>query len=265
MLLGALVDAGVPLDVPAAAVAALAVEQIRLVTEPVTRHGLGATRVHVHAPESSTHRTWSDVRALLAERRPARPPSATAPWRCSSGWPSPRAACTGSRPRRCTSTRSARSTRSPTSSASSPGSRTSASTRLTASPGRAGQRLGPRRARRRPDPRPGRAGAARRHPGGRRSGAGRDVHPHRRGPGGRAGGRVDDAARRSGSPASAWAPAAATPSSCRTSSALVLGEPADARTGRAGRAGGQRRRPRPAAVARRPRHAVRRRAPPTPG
>ena len=67
MLLGALVDAGVPLEVPAAAVAALPVEQIRLVTEPVTRHGLGATRVHVHAPESSTSRTWADVRALLLD------------------------------------------------------------------------------------------------------------------------------------------------------------------------------------------------------
>jgi uncharacterized protein (TIGR00299 family) protein len=67
MLLGALVDAGVPLDVPAAAVAALPVEQIRLVSESVTRHGLGATRVHVHAPGSPHHRTWPDVRALLAE------------------------------------------------------------------------------------------------------------------------------------------------------------------------------------------------------
>jgi uncharacterized protein (TIGR00299 family) protein len=67
MLLGALVDAGVPLDVPAAAVAALPVERIRLVTESVTRHGLGATRVHVHAPPSSEHRTWADVRALLVE------------------------------------------------------------------------------------------------------------------------------------------------------------------------------------------------------
>ncbi len=65
MLLGALVDAGVPLEVPAAAVAALPVERIRLATEPVTRHGLGATRVHVHAPPSSTHRTWSDVQGLL--------------------------------------------------------------------------------------------------------------------------------------------------------------------------------------------------------
>ena len=75
MLLGALVDAGVPLEVLAAAVAALPVEQIRLVTEQVTRHGLGATRVHVHAPDSSHHRTWPDVRALLAEAdaRPRRP------------------------------------------------------------------------------------------------------------------------------------------------------------------------------------------------
>jgi pyridinium-3,5-bisthiocarboxylic acid mononucleotide nickel chelatase len=67
MLLGALVDAGVPLDVPAAAVAALPVEQIRLVTEQTTRHGLGATRVHVHVSESSTHRTWGDVRAMLID------------------------------------------------------------------------------------------------------------------------------------------------------------------------------------------------------
>jgi uncharacterized protein (TIGR00299 family) protein len=65
MLLGALLDGGVPLDVPAAAVAALPVGRIRLVTEPVTRHGLGATRVHVHAPPSSEHRTWADVRTIL--------------------------------------------------------------------------------------------------------------------------------------------------------------------------------------------------------
>jgi hypothetical protein len=67
MLLGALVDAGVPLDVPAAAIAALPVERIRLETEPVTRHGLGATRVHVHAPPSTEHRTWADVRAMLTD------------------------------------------------------------------------------------------------------------------------------------------------------------------------------------------------------
>ncbi|GAA3176687.1 nickel pincer cofactor biosynthesis protein LarC [Blastococcus jejuensis] len=67
MLLGALVDAGVPLDVPAAAVAALPVEQVRLVTEQTSRHGLGAIRVHVHAPESTEHRTWADVRGLLLD------------------------------------------------------------------------------------------------------------------------------------------------------------------------------------------------------
>src|SRR5947209_16233868 len=67
MLLGALVDAGVPLEVPARAVAALPVEPVRLSTEQVTRHGLGATRVHVHAPESTVIRTWADVRALLAD------------------------------------------------------------------------------------------------------------------------------------------------------------------------------------------------------
>jgi len=67
MLLGALVDAGVPLAVLADAVGALPVERVRLETESVTRHGLGATRVHVHAPESAHHRTWPDVRGILAE------------------------------------------------------------------------------------------------------------------------------------------------------------------------------------------------------
>jgi uncharacterized protein (TIGR00299 family) protein len=65
MLLGALVDAGVPLEVLATAVAALPVEPVTLAAEPVTRHGLGATRVHVHAPPSDVHRTWADVRTLL--------------------------------------------------------------------------------------------------------------------------------------------------------------------------------------------------------
>ena len=67
MLLGALVDAGVPLEVLAAAVAALPVEAVTLTTEAVTRHGLGATRVHVHAPASDVHRTWADVRGILAD------------------------------------------------------------------------------------------------------------------------------------------------------------------------------------------------------
>ncbi len=66
MLLGALVDAGVPLGVLQGAVAALPVEPVTLTSEQVTRHGLGATRVHVRTPETGVHRTWDDVRALLA-------------------------------------------------------------------------------------------------------------------------------------------------------------------------------------------------------
>ena len=89
-----------------AAIDALPVEPIRLETEPVTRHGLGATRVHVHAPTSSHHRTWAR-RPRAAHRRRARArPSGTARWRCSSGSRSPRAGCTASPPTRCTSTRS---------------------------------------------------------------------------------------------------------------------------------------------------------------
>ena len=67
MLLGALVDAGVPLGVLAGAVAALPVEPVTLTAAAVTRHGLGATRVHVHAPDSHVHRTWADVRGILAD------------------------------------------------------------------------------------------------------------------------------------------------------------------------------------------------------
>ena len=67
MLLGTLVDAGVPLEVLADAVGALPVERVMLTAEPDARHGLGGTRMHVHAPESRAHRTWADVRGLLAD------------------------------------------------------------------------------------------------------------------------------------------------------------------------------------------------------
>ena len=66
MLLGALVDAGVPLDVLTDAVAALPVERVLLTAEPDSRHGLGGTRVHVHAPESTVNRTWADVSGILS-------------------------------------------------------------------------------------------------------------------------------------------------------------------------------------------------------
>ena len=67
MLLGALLGAGVPLDVVATAVAAVAPEHVDLTVETVTRHGFAATRCHVEVADSRTHRTWSDVSALLRD------------------------------------------------------------------------------------------------------------------------------------------------------------------------------------------------------
>lgn len=65
MLLGALVGAGVPVEVMQQAIDAVAPEPITLRVEQVRRGGLAATRVHVDAAESYTHRTWRDVRAML--------------------------------------------------------------------------------------------------------------------------------------------------------------------------------------------------------
>jgi pyridinium-3,5-bisthiocarboxylic acid mononucleotide nickel chelatase len=65
MLLGALVGAGVPVNVIDEAVQAIAPEPIRLRVEPVTRSGLAATRVHVEVAESTTHRGLGDIRTQL--------------------------------------------------------------------------------------------------------------------------------------------------------------------------------------------------------
>ena len=65
MLLGALVGAGVPLDVMQDAVAAVSPEPIELRSEPVTRGGFAATRCHVEVNDSTEHRTWRDIHTLL--------------------------------------------------------------------------------------------------------------------------------------------------------------------------------------------------------
>ena len=65
MLLGALLHAGVPLEVVGAAVAAVAPEAVALAPERATRSGLRATRCRVVAADSTTARRWADVRALL--------------------------------------------------------------------------------------------------------------------------------------------------------------------------------------------------------
>ena len=67
MLLGALVGAGVPVGVIAEAVDKVAPEHVAIVPERVTRNGFAATRCHVEVADSVTHRTWADVRTLLAE------------------------------------------------------------------------------------------------------------------------------------------------------------------------------------------------------
>ena len=67
MLLGALVDAGVPLEVLVRAVDAVAPESVELTASRVTRSGLAATHVDVEGTDSTHHRTWADVRKLLDE------------------------------------------------------------------------------------------------------------------------------------------------------------------------------------------------------
>jgi uncharacterized protein (TIGR00299 family) protein len=64
MLLGALVDAGVPLDELQTQIDRLGLE-IHLRAESVVRGGLGATKVHVDVPTSDTARRLPQIRALL--------------------------------------------------------------------------------------------------------------------------------------------------------------------------------------------------------
>jgi uncharacterized protein (TIGR00299 family) protein len=57
MLLGALLDAGAQVELPFAGLA--------IATERVDRHGIGATRVVVTAPDDQPHRDWGSIRAQL--------------------------------------------------------------------------------------------------------------------------------------------------------------------------------------------------------
>ncbi|MGH3326726.1 MAG: nickel pincer cofactor biosynthesis protein LarC [Streptomycetales bacterium] len=65
MVLGALVDAGAPLDTVQAAVDAIGVEPITLTAREVTRHGLAATKIDVRVDRSTVVRTWGNVRRIL--------------------------------------------------------------------------------------------------------------------------------------------------------------------------------------------------------
>jgi uncharacterized protein (TIGR00299 family) protein len=66
MLLGALVDAGVPLAYLQSAVDAIGLaERPVLRAEAASRHGLGATSVTVDAPDAAHHRRLPDIRRML--------------------------------------------------------------------------------------------------------------------------------------------------------------------------------------------------------
>jgi uncharacterized protein (TIGR00299 family) protein len=67
MLLGALVGAGVPVDLVRSAVDAVSPEPVALRVEAVSRNGFAATRVHVDVDDSEHHRSWRDIRTLLLE------------------------------------------------------------------------------------------------------------------------------------------------------------------------------------------------------
>jgi pyridinium-3,5-bisthiocarboxylic acid mononucleotide nickel chelatase len=67
MLLGALLDAGVPREVVTAAVSAVAPEAVQVDVERVRRGGFAAARAVVGAAESTVHRTWADIRRLLGD------------------------------------------------------------------------------------------------------------------------------------------------------------------------------------------------------
>jgi uncharacterized protein (TIGR00299 family) protein len=65
MMLGALVDSGVPVEVIQDAVDSLGVERVEIAVGEVTRHGLGATKVDVRVTRSTVIRTWPHVKQLL--------------------------------------------------------------------------------------------------------------------------------------------------------------------------------------------------------
>jgi uncharacterized protein (TIGR00299 family) protein len=68
MLLGALVGAGVPVSVIQDAVLSVAPEAVSLSPETVTRNGFVATRCHVSVADSSTRRTWREIKTLVSGR-----------------------------------------------------------------------------------------------------------------------------------------------------------------------------------------------------
>jgi len=67
MVLGALIDAGVPLEVIGAPLEKIPLEPFQLEAVRVERHGISAIAVRVRSAESGVVRTYASVRALIAD------------------------------------------------------------------------------------------------------------------------------------------------------------------------------------------------------
>jgi uncharacterized protein (TIGR00299 family) protein len=65
MLLGALVDAGAPIDAMQASLDRLGIEGLRLIAEPAESGAIQGTRVRVDAPEQTQSREWRGIRSLI--------------------------------------------------------------------------------------------------------------------------------------------------------------------------------------------------------
>lgn len=70
MLLGALLDAGAPLDAARGAVAATGLTGWDLTCERVTSHGLSAVRARVHVQDQATRRRAAELIAMASRARP---------------------------------------------------------------------------------------------------------------------------------------------------------------------------------------------------
>jgi len=78
MFLGALVDAGLPVERLSAAVEALGIPGLKLAAAKVTRLGIAATKVDVVAPPEHAHRHLADVERLIDSSGLSAPVKATA-------------------------------------------------------------------------------------------------------------------------------------------------------------------------------------------
>lgn len=65
MLLGALVDAGVPFEILEQAISSLGIDHLTLSQEDVHRGGFRAKKIHVHLPHEHAHRHLSDILVII--------------------------------------------------------------------------------------------------------------------------------------------------------------------------------------------------------